>query len=360
VSDRASGSTRADEARSNGGRNRRDIVVIGASAGGVETLMRVVARMPADFPAAVFVVLHLPATGKSFLPQILDRVGPLEVVQAVDGQPIEPGRIYVAPPDCHLLLENGNVSLGGGPKENGHRPAIDQLFRSAAVAYGPRVVGVVLSGVLDDGTAGLRAVRKERGIAVVQDPDDALYPAMPLNAIAGARPDHVVTADELPELLNDLTHSNVESDVRDFPDLTMESEYAELPPELPEAEPPGEASGFVCPECGGALWELQDGELTRFRCRVGHAYSAGSLLADHSESLEAALWTGYRALEERAAMARKLATRLNDRGQSRTAKRFEEQAKAAQKHGRTIREVLLGLEAMPEPAELEDRSKSPS
>jgi two-component system, chemotaxis family, protein-glutamate methylesterase/glutaminase len=335
----------------NGGAPRRDIVVVGASAGGVEALIRLVGDLPHDFPAAVFVVLHLPPGGKSHLPHILARSGPLETASAEDGEPIEPGRIYVGPPDCHLLLGPGKVELGGGPKENGHRPAIDPLFRSAARHYGPRVIAAVLSGTLDDGTAGLRVVRASGGMTIVQDPDDALYPAMPLNAIAGARPEHVVPLGELPALLTELTRATVDEDkMQDFDEDAMESDYAVLPPDLPEGEPPGEPSGFTCPECGGALWELEEGELTRFRCRVGHAYSAASLLAGHSDALEAALWTGYRALEERAAMAKRIAERLRKRGQGRTAQRFDAQVLEAETQARTLRKVLLNLQALPDTA----------
>jgi two-component system chemotaxis response regulator CheB len=335
----------------NGGVARRDLVVVGASAGGVEALIRLVRDLPSDFPAAIFVVLHLPPGGKSHLPHILGRAGNLDTASAEDGEPIEAGRIYVGPPDCHLLVEDGHVQLGGGPKENGHRPAIDPLFRSAARFYGSRVIAVVLSGTLDDGTAGLRVVRASGGMTVVQDPDDALYPAMPLNAIAGARPEHVVPLADMPALLTNLTRAPVEEDeMRDYDDRKMESDYAILPPDLPEGEPPGEPSGFTCPECGGALWELEEGELTRYRCRVGHAYSAASLLAEHSDALEAALWTGYRALEERAAMAKRLADRLSKRGQARTAQRFENQVSEAEAQARTLREVLLGLQALPDTA----------
>src|SRR5256885_4553560 len=174
-----------------------DIVVVGTSAGGVEALATLVSTLPPRLPAAIFVVLHISAHSPSFVPDILDRSGLLETVQASDGMEIKHGRIYVAPPDHHMLVGHGNVRVVRGPKENRHRPAVDPLFRSAALAYGPRVVGVILTGALDDGTAGLRAVKRCGGLAVVQDPRDALFPSMPQSALQHVRVDHCLSVGEI-------------------------------------------------------------------------------------------------------------------------------------------------------------------
>jgi two-component system chemotaxis response regulator CheB len=315
------------------GAGRRDIVVMGASAGGVEALSRTIAGLPSDFPAAVFVVLHVSPTGDSVLPRIFERAGDLPAHHAVDGEAIKPGVIYVARPDHHLLLDDGVVHLSRGAKENGHRPAVDTLFRSAAAAHGPRVIGVVLSGTLDDGTAGLLAVRRAGGLTVVQDPDDALYPGMPASALAQAQPHHVARLADLGPLITTLVGPT-------------DALVAGGPPVDERAFPPGdpphnEASGYSCPDCGGSLWEAEDGDLVRYRCRTGHEFSAESLLAGQAQALDRALWAAFRALEERADVCRRLARRARRNGsQNGVARRFETQAAEAEEQAAAVRRAL--------------------
>jgi two-component system, chemotaxis family, protein-glutamate methylesterase/glutaminase len=319
-----------------------DIVVVGASAGGVEALVSLAASLPADLQAAVFVVLHVPSTGTSALPDILGRHGRLPAGHVKDGEPIELGRIYVAPPDHHLLIRTGHVHLTRGPRENGHRPAVDPLFRSAAREYATRVIGVVLSGALDDGTAGLVAVKSRGGITVVQDPQDALYPGMPASALEHAEVDHVLPAASMGALLARLATEPAEEPSGPAPtDMKVEVEVEGFSLVAMEGEHPGEPSGFSCPDCSGVLWAIQDGGMQRFRCRVGHAWSPESLLTRQSEALEAALWIALRSLEERAALARRLAEPARRRGHTITASRFEEQASEAQQAARVVRELLL-------------------
>ena len=318
------------------------IVVVGASAGGVEALADLAASLPGDLPAAVFVVLHLPATGTSALPEILRRHGPLPAAHVKDGEPIQPGQIYVAPPDHHVLLRTGHVHLSRGPRENGHRPAIDPLFRSAAREYATRVIGVVLSGALDDGTAGLLAIKSRGGIAVVQDPADALYPGMPGNALEHVQVDHVAAAPSMGKLLARLIAHLDEPPGAPAPsDTQVEIEMEGLSLEAFEGDHPGRPSGFSCPDCDGVLWQIKDGGLERYRCRVGHAWSPEGLLIQQSEALEAALWVALRSLEERAALARRLAEPARRRGHSITATRFEEQAAEGQQAARLVRDLLL-------------------
>jgi two-component system chemotaxis response regulator CheB len=275
----------------------RDIVVVGASAGGVEALTSLVRALPGDLPASVFVVLHLPATGSSALPDILSRAGRLPASHAKDGEPIEQRRIYVAPPDYHLLLRAGHVRATRGPRENGHRPAVDPLFRSAAFEYANRVVGVVLSGALDDGTAGLLAVKSRGGVAIVQHPEDALYPRMPHNAIEHVEVDHVLPAADIGETLGRLAAEPATDPAgAGSDDMQTKVELEGFSMEAIEGGHPGRPSGFSCPDCNGVLWEIRDGGLVRFRCRVGHAWSPESLLTQQSESLEAALWVALRTL----------------------------------------------------------------
>ena len=321
----------------------RDIIVIGASAGGVEALKQLVHGLPADLPAAVFVVLHVPPHGPSVLPRILTRAGRLPAAHPADGQPIRPGTITVAPPDYHLLVKPGHVRLTRGPRENGHRPAADALFRTAARSYGGRVVGVVLSGVLDDGTAGLAAVKRAGGLAVVQHPDDALYAGMPQSAIDNVAVDYTLPVADLAALLTRLATEPAPAPHPGLsPDGDKEADMAELEPGAVHAHHrPGTPSAFGCPECGGVLWELRDGDLLRFRCRVGHAWSADSLLAEQSDGLEAALWSALRALEEQAALSRRMADRAVARGHTGSAEVFAGQSRDATAHAEVIRRVLL-------------------
>jgi two-component system chemotaxis response regulator CheB len=326
----------------------RDIILIGASAGGVEAIVRLVRDLPADLDAAVFITIHFPQTGRSVLPQILERAGKLRAMHPKDGARIEHGHIYVAPPDHHLMLSRGAIRLVRGPRENGHRPAVDAMFRSGAVAYGPRVIGVVLSGNLDDGTAGLLAIKRRGGLAVAQDPADALFPSMPTSALEHVRVDHTATIDEMGALLVRLVEEPrpagadpEEAQVSD--DAAKEDEFSEFSLEAIEdvAHHPGEPSQFGCPDCGGVLWEIRDENLVRYRCRVGHAWSGDALLARQSETLDAALWTALRALEESATLARQIGTRMRRRGAAGIAARFEQDAELSETRAETIRTVLL-------------------
>ncbi len=322
-----------------------DIIVVGASAGGVEALTYLVKHLPPDLNAAILIVLHVPAHGTSVLPRILERAGNLPVSHAKDNEAIRPGRIYVAPPDHHLLVKPGYILLTRGPRENGHRPAIDPLFRTAARAYGRRVVGVVLTGVLDDGTAGLKAVKTRNGVAVVQHPDDAMYSGMPRSAIANVDAiDHIMPLSEIPNALVVLANTPVSTEAEKpvSQEMEIESELAQMNMTvLNNDERPGKPSPFACPDCGGTLWDLSEGDLLRFRCRTGHALSAETLLAKQSDALEDALWIALRALEEKSSLAHRMATRMRDRNHDISAKRLEQQADDAQEQAALIRDVLL-------------------
>jgi len=265
-----------------------DIIVVGASAGGVEALITLVQKLPANFPAALFVVVHFPAQSPSVLPRILNRAGPLPAAHARHEEVIQPGRIYVAVPDHHLLLHSGVVHVVRGPKENHCRPAIDPLFRSAAVAYGPRVIGVILSGSLGDGTAGLLTVKQRGGVAIVQDPVDALFPEMPRTALEYINADYVLPTAEIAPMLVRLAHEPVAEILSQIVSNNDKLEIALAEANMATIENEGRPSApsvYACPDCGGTLWELQDGDLLRFRCRTGHAFSAESLLSVQAEAL---------------------------------------------------------------------------
>jgi two-component system chemotaxis response regulator CheB len=317
------------------------IIVIGASSGGIEALSDVVSRLPEDLPAAVFVVVHVPPRSISVLPDILNRAGPLTAAHAKDNEKIKPGRIYVARPDFHMLIQDGSIRLVRGPRENNTRPAIDPTFRTAARVYGPRVVGVVLSGALDDGAAGLYAIKQRGGVAVVQDPQDALFPDMPQNAIAAVEVDHVLPKIEIAAVLNRLAREPVKDAAGAVSDqMEKETEIEDVAMQS-EEEKPGKPSVYGCPECGGVLWELHDGEMLRFRCRVGHGYTSEGLLSEQSESLDETLWSAYRALQENASLARRLAERAkSNRGSKELIRRFEKRASDAAEQARAIRKLL--------------------
>ena len=340
---------------------RRDIVVIGASAGGVEALTQLMKALPSDLPAALFVVLHISDHGTSVLPSILSRVGNLPAVHPQDGEQIRHGVIYVAPSDRHLLIEDDHITVLRGPRENGHRPSVDPLFRTAARTAGKRVIGVILSGLLDDGTAGLMAVKRFGGIALVQNPDEALFAGMVQSAIANVRVDFVLPVAQIAaeiirltreDLPLEQTHVKLDGNVRgNEPERRSLSVADEIDQEIAAEHMdaalidasvhPGKPSAFSCPECGGVLWEIQDGAMVRFRCRTGHAYSSDTLLAEQSHELDVALWSALRALEESASLARRLRDRSTDNGHPLAAARFADQADEALKKAGIIRRALL-------------------
>jgi two-component system, chemotaxis family, protein-glutamate methylesterase/glutaminase len=331
-----------------------DIIVMGASSGGIEAFIEIVSGLPRDLPAAVFVVLHVSPRGTTKFPDILNRAGRIPAAHARDQGTIRPGRIYVAPPDLHLLLRNGTMRLVRGPKENNVRPAIDATFRTAARTYGPRVVGVLLSGALDDGTAGLAAIKERGGIAVVQDPKDALFPDMPRNAVEVVKVDYCLPRREIAPLLVRLAQEPVTDEAAAVSkEMKKESEIEAMNMDtINDEEKPGTPSVFGCPECGGVLWELQDGELLRFRCRVGHAFGADGLLEAQSESLDTALWSAFRALEENAALARRLAEQARKNQRTNSAKIFEQRAKEVEQQAEVIRQLLLSnVQTSPEKPE---------
>jgi two-component system chemotaxis response regulator CheB len=318
-----------------------DIIVIGASAGGVQALREICKQLPADLPAAVFVVIHTAPTSPGMMPQILDRSGPLPALFAGDGDPIRRGAIFIAPPDRHLLIKDGTMRVTRGPKENGFRPACDPLFRTAARWHGPRVVGVVLSGGLDDGTEGLMFVKQYGGIAIAQDPVEADFPSMPASAIQNVEVDHVLPVKKIAELLVRLAHEPAPPHPEPVAGDGAEMDVAEMgDASLKTKDLPGNPSPFVCPECGGATWELHKGKLVKYRCHVGHSYTAEGMLARQSEELEAALWQAMRALEENAALRRRMASRSASQWPS-IADSYEKQAEEADHHAEVIRRVLL-------------------
>ena len=321
---------------------RRDLVVIGASAGGVEVLTRVVKDLPIDLQAAVCIVLHISPGSPSALAHILGRAGKLPCRRAGDGEPLRGGEILVAPPDRHLVVEDGHVRLTAGPRENGHRPAIDVLFRSAAAALDSRVIGVVLSGTRDDGSAGLAVIKASGGATIVQDPHDAPYAGMPASAIANVAVDAIVPAA--------LVGSTIAAMVKgERPPPTARSDNPgpdpvppDDPPDQPDPPDPPEPVTVVCPDCGGVLTERAEAGVLQWECRVGHRYSPDTLIDAQADDVESALWAAIRALEDRAALLERMAHQADERAQDRSARRFLRQSQAASEQAGTVRRALAG------------------
>lgn len=326
------------------------VVAIGASAGGVEALRTLAAGLPADLAAAVLIVLHIPSYAKSQLPAILSRAGPLPAKQAEDGETIEAGRIYVAPPDRHLLVRAGRIHLSSGPRENHSRPAIDPMFRSIAREYGSRAIGVVLSGALYDGSAGLLAIKARGGIAIVQDPNEAIADSMPRSALRLVDVDEIAPAGEIGRLLGRLVEAPAtgEDDDMNQPPEPIEEVIREVIGAQAEDERADEVTIYTCPECGGVMFQQGEGAALSFWCHVGHAYAPELLLGQKADEIEAALWACMRMLTEKATLTRQLATR--SRAESSVhASRAEEQAELAERQAELIKELLL---SMPSAADL--------
>jgi two-component system chemotaxis response regulator CheB len=327
----------------------KHLVVIGTSAGGIETLRTIVGGLPSDFAAAICVVMHTPPDSPGVLAGILSRVGPLPAIAARRAERLQPGHIYVAPPDCHLVIEPGIVRPTKGPRENLFRPAVDPLFRSAAQVYGPAAIGVVLSGNLDDGTAGLWAIKRLGGTAIVQDPDDALFDGMPRSAIDRVAIDHVVPAAAIPPLLVRLTSTALpETGEIVVPEpIKIEVDIArEANPVDAGLTKIADPSSFACPECHGVLLQMKNEGRLRFRCHTGHAYSIDTLLAAMGEAVDDSMWNSIRALEEAGLFMSTVAEHLKAHNAEQAAQ-LEARARQVREQSTRLREMAAMREPLP-------------
>jgi two-component system, chemotaxis family, protein-glutamate methylesterase/glutaminase len=320
----------------------RDIIVIGGSSGATAPLKEILRRLPGDLPAAVFVVLHIPSQGIGVLSKVASAASRLPVVQAESGMVIEKGHIYLAAPDHHLLVHESQILLGRGPRENMVRPAIDPLFRSAALQYGPRVIGVVLSGLLSDGAAGLNAIKRCGGIALVQDPADALATEMPLRAMEATTVDLCVAGANIGDVLSDLTREAPGPALPVPPEIRLEVEIAAgerigSDSLLPIADP----AALTCPSCGGVLSMIKTGEPLRFRCQVGHAYTAEALANEQEGRVDEALRVALRIIEERAELVHRMAEDGRRSGRVAVARMYDARAAEYREYADTIRRVVL-------------------
>ncbi|HKT79722.1 MAG TPA: chemotaxis protein CheB [Vicinamibacterales bacterium] len=324
---------------------RRDVVLIGASAGGLEPLLIILDRLPFDLHACLLVVMHTPAEASGALASILDRNTKLAVSVAVDGDRLRHGHVYVAPPDHHLIVDKRSIRIVRGPRENGFRPAIDPLFRTAAREFDGRVVAIILSGALDDGMYGLSVVKQRGGIAIVQDPDEALVSSMPRSAIDHVDVDYIEGSAAIAGLITRLSSEELEGE-------TKMARRKQLEPQLPAEgtevstmrEMYGAPSALTCPDCGGALWEIEDGRLVRYQCHTGHQFAPDSLQAEQHQKVDSALWNAVRVLEEHAELKLRMARRAESNGLSTVSAGFEDGAREAHHQAQQIRAVLFAAD----------------
>jgi two-component system, chemotaxis family, protein-glutamate methylesterase/glutaminase len=329
---------------------KRDIVVIGASAGGIEALKELISRFPGDLPASLFVVVHFPEQATSFLPKILAGSSHLLTAHALDGEPILPGRVYIAPPNHHLQLNNGKINLETGPREHGFRPAIDRLFNSAAHVFGNRVVGVILSGSLHDGVAGMHSIHRKDGVTIAQDPDEAAFPSMPRSAIERDHVDFILPISSIANKINELARNSFSAGgERVTKDLETSQERLPIQDSkiiredvqaFEQAEDSPHRTIISCPDCGGVLWELRNGNLIKYECQIGHVYSEDSLLTEQGNVLENALWSAVRVLEQRAALIARLAMYAEQNGHQHSAERFRKNSDEAEHNADVIRQLI--------------------
>jgi two-component system chemotaxis response regulator CheB len=322
---------------------RRDTIVLGASAGGIVALQRLLPALGDALDASVFIVLHIPAHGRSILDTVLGRSSQLEIRFAQDGEAILPRRVYVAPPDRHLMIRGDRVQLSAGPRENSSRPAIDALFRSAAVARQGRVMAGVLSGLLDDGAAGLSSVKRCGGLAFVQQPGDAEESEMPSRAAAvlGERLDGALPAEPLGQRLRSLVGSPApRADVPEDIALELEMSLGEVAG-IGVLSSQGSPVPVSCPECGGPLWGIMDGRLQRFRCHTGHSYGVENLLSAQSLQIEQALWAAIKGLEQRSQMLTNMARDENVSRRVLLAQQYQDESRRLTQHAHTLRDVLV-------------------
>ena len=320
---------------------KRDIIAIGGSAGSGAVLRGLIGDLPADLPASIFVSTHMPANSPGLLSEILSSRANVPVTQAIDGQPVERGHVYIAAPDRHLLLVDSIICLGEGPRENMVRPAIDPLFRSAALSFGPRAVGVVLTGMLNDGAAGLHAIKACGGTAVVQNPLDAEAEQMPVAALEAVDVDHVVTAAGLGRLLVSIAGTDAGAPVTPPDELSLEVQIAAGArlgsDKLKEIATP---SALSCPECQGVLSEVRGSRPLRYRCQIGHAHTA-EVLASRGEDVDEAIRVAMRVMEERVTLVERMALDARQTGRLAVAELYEARAEEYRRYATTLRDAAV-------------------
>ena len=335
----------------------RDLVAIGTSAGGVEALMSLARSLPGNFPASLLVTIHLSSRARSVLDELLSQRGPLKASFATEGEAVRKSRIYLAPPGRHLIVHGERLVLGNGPRENNSRPSIDPMLRSAAICCGSRTIGVILTGTLGDGASGLWAVKQAGGITVVQDPREAQFPEMPRTALRRTEPDHVVVLADVPRLLESLVHQPA-GEPQAIPDrIRLEVEIARKGHStMQQMDRIGQRSVLTCPDCDGVMWEIDEGNLVRYRCHQGHAYTAEVMAVAMDESLRRALGSSLRTLEERIALIKKLHRQADEQDSALVAANWADKARDLEGEAKVIRDSLRRIDEIVEKEEQRENS----
>jgi two-component system chemotaxis response regulator CheB len=325
----------------------RDIIVIGTSAGGFEALPELLRQLPENFPAAILVVHHLESGSHGAeLLEVMKKSSSLPCLFPHNNDPIEYGKVYLAPSDHQMLLKDGRILVIRGPRDNRYRPSIDTLFRSAAAQYSNSVIGIILTGLLNDGSCGLESIKKSGGIAIVQHPDEADFPDMPLSAIRDVPVDHIVRLNEMGKLLESLVHSPLMEKTIPPKFVKVEAEISErfTNSGIEKIKEIGDEIPYSCPDCGGALFQVRDSDLVRYRCHVGHIYNQSGFLKAHARKIEEALWTSLRMWEERLHMLTNLLVAQKKNGNVLYSNTLEERMEEVAQHINKIREILSGDE----------------
>jgi two-component system, chemotaxis family, protein-glutamate methylesterase/glutaminase len=330
---------------------RKNIIVIGASAGGFDVIKKLIALLPAELDAAIFIVWHMSPDVQGVLPRALNQFSKIPAAHAVDREPVKRGRIYVAPPDHHMLIDNGYIRVTRGPKENRFRPAIDPLFRSAAFNYNQNVIGIILSGALDDGTAGLWTIKRRGGLAIVQLPAEAEVSSMPENAIRAVAVDYILPVQDMPAIIIEHCSEQRKYDTRihteDNSKLELEINIAmENHGYKYNILDLGELTPYTCPECHGVLTSIKEGDRIRYRCHTGHAFSADTLLAGITEGIEDNLWTAIRNMQESIMLLNHMGDHFAEVNQPRIAALYFKKAKEAEARVKIVRQAVMDHEQL--------------
>ncbi|MCW3117216.1 MAG: hypothetical protein JWM28_1298 [Chitinophagaceae bacterium] len=317
------------------------VIVVGASAGGLSALKQLLGQFESDIPAAILVVLHIsPVINEGFIPGTLQSSTSLKVLKAENNLFLETGCIYVAVPDAHLLVKENYLLLGFGPEENRWKPSIDVLFRSAAVAYGERCIGIILTGLLNDGTAGMDAIKRCGGVTIIQDPKQAEFPEMPLSVLENIHVDYCLTLDKMAPAVQKIFQKEVTTSTAPKEILAEAAIIEKMQTGSYAVSQIGDPTVYACPDCGGILWEIKNGEFARYRCHIGHSYTEEDLLLKQTNAMHSTLWISLRIMEERKSLLEKIARQNRQKGYNRTSKEYELKAAQLEQHINKMKGIL--------------------